>query len=205
MACDSTERFEFFDDAADDQESFVPLGFGENERLAQTFTPSTAHEISHVRVNACRAAGSGTLELAIYATDGAGKPTGAALTSGTIDYSTIPSCATPAFFQVDMAEGTELESGVLYAIVLALTGPFSIGNWGRVVAGGYDDGKGWRWDGADWDDQSAGGGDIGDFLFEEHGCEIALAEVAAPGLVEYGQVRSDIGNPSLYGATVVRS
>jgi len=58
------------------------------EKLAQTFTPDIAHEISKVSLELFDNQGdgiTGDIDIEIKATDANGLPTGAALTSGTID------------------------------------------------------------------------------------------------------------------------
>ena len=87
---------------------------------AQSFTPATAHKITSVKLKLHKVGSpTGNLTVGIYATSG-GRPTGAALVSGTIDSSTIS--ATPTVYEITLGSGYDLTASTVYAIMLTQTG-----------------------------------------------------------------------------------
>ncbi len=93
-----------------------------NDRGAQTFTPTRRHSITKVILTMCRSDASGTVTAGIYATDALGKPTGAALCSGTTNGATLPLIPTPfgEARTITMTTEAVLESGTQYAIVVSV-------------------------------------------------------------------------------------
>jgi len=80
------ELFEHHETGGDDSYTIGQTDY--SEKLAQTFTPDIAHEISKVALELFDNQGAGitgTITVEVKATDVNGKPTGAALASGTID------------------------------------------------------------------------------------------------------------------------
>lgn len=61
-----------------------------NSWEAQTFTPLANHSIAKLYLKICRSGSPGMVTVGIRATDAGNKPTGADLTSGTIDSSSLP-------------------------------------------------------------------------------------------------------------------
>lgn len=93
-----------------------------NNHDSQTFTPSADHNLNHVmiRVKRVGTVEGNTMTVAIRATDGAGKPTGADLISKAFDFNGLPSAVTN--IQVFFSSSTAVVSGTKYAIVVYLSG-----------------------------------------------------------------------------------
>ena len=155
-----------FHNTGDNGESFIQA---DTQYWAQTFTPSTSHTITSVKLKLLKRNVPGTITVGIRDTSG-GKPTGGNLTSGTLDATTLDT--TPGSFkEITFGTGTDLTSGIKYAIVLSCTGnnpgtPDDIA-WRVKSAGSYAGGDK-RFSsnsGVTWGD--AVGSE--DFMFEEWG------------------------------------
>ena len=86
--------------------------------LAQTFTPAVTHTITAVRLYPTGRLGSpGTGTVSIKATDGANKPTGADLASGTFNGDTI---TLANWLEITLGAGTKLTALTQYAMVIRL-------------------------------------------------------------------------------------
>lgn len=94
--------------------------FGGTAWDTQTFTPATSHTIVSVKLFLLRTGSPGTITVSIRATDGAGKPTGADLCSGTTDGDTLDT-STPEWREVTLGSGTALTASTKYAIVARAT------------------------------------------------------------------------------------
>jgi len=92
-------------------------------RAGQTFTPQVAHVLTMVKLRMYRSSTSlyGTLYCGVFATT-AGKPTGTALVSTTIDYSTMGSSWPGEVVEIPFEPGVLVEAGLQYAIVIWMTG-----------------------------------------------------------------------------------
>jgi hypothetical protein len=90
---------------------------------AQSFTaPAYSHKLTSVKLKLYRVSTPGTLTVSIKATDVNGKPTGADLTSGTLDGNAMTTDTGGAWYTCAMTE-LLLLNGVKYAVVIrALTG-----------------------------------------------------------------------------------
>jgi hypothetical protein len=90
--------------------------------LAQTFTPSVANTIQDFKIHAWRTGSPGSVTGAIYAVDGANKPTGSALcTSSSVNANNFPTSDAGCCFQTfTFASGANLLAGVQYAFVLSV-------------------------------------------------------------------------------------
>ena len=114
---------------------------------AQAFTVSVGYRLTGVQVKVWDSGGTGTLTVAVYAADGEGYPTGAALVSATVS-SLLISNSTPGEFEVvsfgDDAIDVEVSD---YDVVLHYAGS-GVVYW-RVISGatGYaystDGGSSW--------------------------------------------------------------
>lgn len=133
---------------------------GQSWSFAQTFTPGTSGTLDQVDlglgVDACGAGcPSGVLNVAIYATDASGFPTGAALGTGTVSPSALgigaACCVTVAITPVSVSAGTT------YAIVLTDTNCCGAGFiMAELAGGGYPGGEllfnfGSGWGQTGWD------------------------------------------------------
>lgn len=139
---------------------------------AQTFTPSTAHKITSVKLKLYRVGSPGTITVGIRATS-SGLPTGADLCSGTINGNTLTTDTAGAWYEITLGAGYDLSASTKYAIVVRALDGWS-GNepyWrydstSPTYAGGsfvYSENSGGSW--------SAVTGN--DFMFEEWG-ELAV-------------------------------
>jgi len=89
---------------------------------AQSFKPSEAHNIKKVKVKLWRKGTPGTLYVGIKETDGAGKPTGADICSGTIDGNSLTTGAPGQWYEIELGAGANLLAETTYAIVLRIIG-----------------------------------------------------------------------------------
>lgn len=96
--------------------------YGINWR-AQTFTVELGnHTVSSIKIEAYRKGNPGILLLSIKATDGSGHPTGADLTTGTIDADTFTTSLIGDWYEIDV-DRYSLDNGTKYAMVFrALSG-----------------------------------------------------------------------------------
>ena len=86
---------------------------------AQTFTPTTSHYITKVRLKLRRGGDPRTLYVGIRATDGTGRPTGSDLASGSIDSSSITTDADGGWYYIDIT-AYFLSADTKYAIVVRM-------------------------------------------------------------------------------------
>lgn len=85
---------------------------------AQTFTPSTAHTITSVKIKLYRDGLPGTITVSIRATDGSGHPTGEDLCSGTTNGDTLTTDFAGEWREITLGAGYNLSPDVKYAIVV---------------------------------------------------------------------------------------
>lgn len=129
-------RYESFDG----QDSATTHSYGAG-RDAQTFKPSISHTITKVVLRLYRGAtATGTWVVEILAVGADGKPTGAALTSGTIDSETLP--AGVITWATIAVTPYSLKAGTTYAIALSSPdgGPTNPTSWYSDGVGGYANG-----------------------------------------------------------------
>ena len=107
----------------------------ENNWYAQTFTPSQAHSIAWVKLKLSRTGSPGTSTVSIKATDGSGHPTGADLTSGTIDGNNLTTDSEGAWYIISLTPYV-LSASTKYAIVV------------RAPSGNIGNRLNWRFDGS---------------------------------------------------------
>jgi hypothetical protein len=156
--------YEYYNTHDDAYDAYYGANWG-----AQTFTPSTAHKITSVKLKLYRAGSPGTLTVGIRATDGSGQPTGPDLCSGTMDGSTLTTSSSGAWYEISLGAGYDLSASTQYAIVI------------RAPAGNSSNYVRWRGDetsptysgGHYWDSSASGSSweDYGsvDAMFEEWG------------------------------------
>uniref|UniRef100_A0A6M3M337 Uncharacterized protein n=1 Tax=viral metagenome TaxID=1070528 RepID=A0A6M3M337_9ZZZZ len=89
---------------------------------AQTFTPSTAHKITSVKLKLYRVGYPGTVTASIRATDGDGHPTGNDLCSGTINGNTLTENTAGDWYEITLGAGYNLLADTKYAIVIRAPG-----------------------------------------------------------------------------------
>ena len=90
---------------------------------AQTFTPSTAHKITSVKLLVYRYGLPGIVTVSIRATDGDGHPTGGDLCVGTTNGNTLPIGSPYEWREITLGDGYDLDADTQYAIVVrALSG-----------------------------------------------------------------------------------
>lgn len=128
---------------------------------AQTFTPSVAHKITSVKLLLWRYNNPGTLTVSIRAVDGAGKPTGGDLCSGTTNGNSLPTEAPYEWREITLGAGAPLNADTQYAIVArALDGDGSNFVYWRggytppdvyADGGSYSSDDGVSWTGYGWD------------------------------------------------------
>lgn len=105
---------------------------------AQAFTPANAHTIVLVKIKIYRSGTPGTITCRIRATDGASKPTGATLASGTVDGDTITTSTSGEWITFDLGAGAALSAGTKYCMqFFAAAGTVF---WRRDSAGSYTGG-----------------------------------------------------------------
>jgi len=93
---------------------------------AQTFTPTTEHKITSVKLKLYRLGSPGTIIVSIKATDGNGHPTGNDLCSGTTNGDTLPTDSPYEWREITLGDGYLLSADTKYAIVVrALNGDVS--------------------------------------------------------------------------------
>jgi hypothetical protein len=114
------QLYEFYNPAYD---SIAWISGGGTTRGGQTFTPQVAHILTSVKLRMYRSTTSlyGALYCGIFATS-AGKPTGAALVSTTIEYSTMGTSWPGEVREIAFSPGVLVEAGTPYAIVLWMAG-----------------------------------------------------------------------------------
>ncbi|GAJ10547.1 unnamed protein product, partial [marine sediment metagenome] len=80
---------------------------------AQTFTPSTAHTVTSVKLLIYGKDNPGDFTVSIKATDGSGHPTGEDLCYGTINGNDLPD--TKTWTEITLGAGTSLSAETKYA------------------------------------------------------------------------------------------
>jgi head-tail adaptor len=132
----------------------------------QTFTVSTAHTITSVKLKLYRVgSGGGTMTVSIRATS-AGLPTGGDLCSGTINGGSLTTDTSGDWYEITFGEGTPLSTSQ-YAICVRSAGDSSnYPAWRVDTAGSYTGGtEGYSLNaGSSWTARSAN-----DYMFEEWG------------------------------------
>jgi hypothetical protein len=102
----------------------ISPGFGTSDSYAQTFTPGGSGILDQVDLGLgldCAGCASGVLNVGIYATDGSGFPTGAALGTGTVSPSN-PSLGVGCCTLITVPiSPVSVSAGTKYAIVLTDT------------------------------------------------------------------------------------
>ncbi|MBA7583576.1 hypothetical protein ES708_25522 [subsurface metagenome] len=105
--------FEYYNTGDDNHSSFYGAIW-----QTQTFTPSTAHRITTVKLLLHRVGSPGELIVSIRATDTeTGHPTGGDLCSGTTDGDTLPS-PPGEWREITFGDGYDLAADIKYAIVI---------------------------------------------------------------------------------------
>lgn len=154
---------------------------------AQTFTPSTSHTVTLVKLKLYRAATApGTITVSIRAVDGGtGLPTGADLCSGTTDGDTLTQDTGGEWREITLGAGTVLTASTAYAIYAYSAAIEAF--WRTDTDNGYADGKQCTTadGGSSWADI---GGGLYDLMFEEWG-EAGGSGSSAP--VVYTQACTD--------------
>jgi hypothetical protein len=135
---------------------FDNFGFGQDNKLAQTFTPAVNHavdyidlmlSISYFETDLCD---PGLVKVRIESTDTENRPNGEVLAQGSVEGGIITGDAQVIRFEMDTC--TELSAGTLYAIVASAEDADSVGcvRWwiGDIAGdGGYVDGQLWSYTG----------------------------------------------------------
>jgi hypothetical protein len=88
---------------------------------AQTFTPSTAHTITSVKLELFRTGSPGTVTVSIKATS-SDKPSGADLCSGTTNGNTLPTGSPYEWREITLGSGYDLSASTMYAVVVRISG-----------------------------------------------------------------------------------
>lgn len=144
--------------------------------FGQSFTPTTTHQITSVKLKLWKDGSPGTVTVSIRATEG-GVPIGEDLCSGTTDGDTLPDNPDTEWREITLGNGCTLNASTMYAIVF------------RALDGDSDNTADWRGDttsptytgGAylDSDDSGSSWGsfDSADFMFEEWGSAIGIPTI----------------------------
>lgn len=85
---------------------------------AQSFTPTTSHRITNVKLLLGRWSNPGIVTVSIKATDGSGHPTGTDLCSGRTNGDTLPTSAPWEWREIMLGNGYNLVANTKYAIVV---------------------------------------------------------------------------------------
>ena len=89
------------------------------DQFAQNFVAAADYTAASIKLGVSRVNTPGTFTVALYAVDGDGKPTGAALASGTSNGDTLSVGLTLTWREVTFAATTSIAAGTKYAIVLS--------------------------------------------------------------------------------------
>jgi hypothetical protein len=85
-----------------------------------SFTPTTGHTITSVKLLLYREGSPGVFSIDIKATDGNSKPTGASLCSGTYNGNTLTTNGAGAWVEITLGVGAVLTAGVKYIITITV-------------------------------------------------------------------------------------
>lgn len=135
---------------------------------AQTFTPSTAHKITSVKIKLSRTGSPGTITVGIRATSG-NHPTGGDLCVGTTNGNTLLVYPSKGWREITLGGGYVLSTGIKYAIVCRALSGDAPNNRARWWLDGYGTYAGGNYEysvnsGGNW------GSDLsGDLMFEDWG------------------------------------
>lgn len=137
---------------------------------AQTFTATSNHQISSVKIRAYKVNSPGTLTVSIRATSG-GVPTGSDLsTAGTFDTSSgFPTSDPGGWVQINLGSPCSVTNGLKYAIVCRVSGSGSNSvRWIKINYNPYNAGtRFWSTNsGSSWSSETIGSATDGDMLFE---------------------------------------
>lgn len=135
------------DDASKNSYNITTSG----DKAAQTFTPSTTHRVNRVTLSLYRSSGHGQITCTIETTS-AGQPTGTALATGIVNFSTLDVNYRRVDF--DLGEGCLVESGTKYAIVITINGTINV-YWYTGTASSYSGGSHWVYTSSTWTEYSA--------------------------------------------------
>lgn len=131
------------------------------DQFAQTFVAAAGYTAASVKLALSRSSTPGTFTVTLYAVDGAGKPTGAALASGTSDGDTLSEGLTVEWRETTFAATTTIIAGTQYAIVLSCTTADASNtvNWFYTNDPSPDPGDSWKSTdgGSTWSDTRAAG------------------------------------------------
>ncbi|MBA7648963.1 hypothetical protein ES703_56755 [subsurface metagenome] len=164
---------------------------------AQTFTPTQAHTIVSVKLKLYRKGSPGLVYVGIKAIDGAGKPTGDDLCSGTIDGNPLTTNTAGQWYEIELGSGYPLAAETEYAIVV------------HIIGGNADNALYWRMDTTGTYPRGVyeHSGDYGvtwtittsrDYMFQEFGKEagippvIGLIHIRHPALMTVVQKRGEL-------------
>lgn len=134
------------------QDYFDTFGFGQDYRLAQTFTPSTSHAVEYVELLLSHSyfgsapCNPGLVTVAVQTTDSENKPSGEILAEGSIEGDLIS--GTSQVIRIDLTRCIELSAGTVYAIVASAENADSVGcvRW-WIGDTGYNGGQLWEYSG----------------------------------------------------------
>lgn len=150
--------------------------------VAQTFTASKNYTIDNVKLSISRQGSPGTLTVSIKATS-AGLPTGADLTSGTINGNSLDTSA--AWVEINLTDYA-LSSGTKYAIVCRATSGDASNKviWAATNPGGYANGDTCE----SGDSGSSWGANTLDSLFETY--EASTTSIKTVNGLAYASVKT---------------
>lgn len=133
--------------------------------MAQTFTPTTTHNVTRIRLKIFRSGNPGTLTVSVQGVDVGGDPDGTDLCVGTVNANAFTTDTAGEWEDIDMTTQTELTAATQYAIVVRAVDGNATNylGWRKNSAGGYAGGT---------YDQSGDSGTTWtqfaqDFMFEE--------------------------------------
>jgi hypothetical protein len=129
----TTQRYEYYNTGDDLAYSEI---CGNLWWKAQTFTPTTTHKITKVKLKMYKMGNLGTLNAGVRATDTNGHPTGQDLCSGTIDANTFTTDTNGQWYEIGLGGGCNLSANTKYAVVI------------RVPNCTYPNSVAWRFDGS---------------------------------------------------------
>ena len=172
-AYNASTKYEYYDTGDDNGTGLYAANWG-----GQTFTPSTAHTITSVKLKLYQFGSIGTVTVGIRATS-ADDPTGSDLCSGTTDGSTLTTDTGGEWREITLGAGYALNASTQYAIVVRLDG----GNGSNMLAWRYSSSgsyAGGMWtssadSGSNWSSNSNK-----DYMFEDWGEPPAARRIIMP-------------------------